>query len=91
MAQWSRTHLSMQETSPEGFLGSSNGEEFTCNAGDLGLILGLGKSSGGGHGNPLHYSCLENPMDIGIQQTTVHSVAKHQMSLKQLSTHTQGL
>ena len=67
--------LSMQETYPGGFLGSSNGEEFTCNAGDLGLILGLGKSSGGGHGNPLQYSCLENPRDreawrAGIQRVT---------------------
>ena len=36
-------------------------KEFTCNAGDLGLIPGLGRSPGGGHGNPLQYSCLENP------------------------------
>ena len=36
-------------------------KEFTCNAGDLGLIPGLGRPPGGGHGNPLQYSCLENP------------------------------
>ena len=41
--------------------GSSVTKEFTCNAGNLGLIPGLGRSPGGGHGNPLQYSCLENP------------------------------
>ena len=45
----------------EGFPGSSAGKESACNAGDLGLIPGLGRSPGGGHGNPLQYSCLENP------------------------------
>ena len=44
-----------------GFPGSSNGKECTCNAGDLGSIPGLGRFPGGGHGNPLQYSCLENP------------------------------
>ena len=42
------------------------GKEFACNArdaGDVGLIPGLGRSPGGGHGNSPHYSCLENPMD----------------------------
>ena len=43
-----------------GFHGTSDGKEYACNAGDLGSIPGLGKSPGGGHGNPLHYSCLEN-------------------------------
>ena len=38
-----------------------NGKESACNVGDLGLIPGLGRSVGGGHGNPLQYSCLENP------------------------------
>ena len=47
----------------KGFPGGSDGEEFTCNAGDLGLILGLGRSSGGGNGNPLQDSSLNNPMD----------------------------
>ena len=41
--------------------GGSDGKESACNAGDLGLIPGLGRSAGGGHGNPLQYSCLENP------------------------------
>ena len=43
--------------------GGSGSEESTCNAGDPSLIPGLGKSPGGGHGNPLQYYCLENPMD----------------------------
>ena len=44
-----------------GFPDSSDGKESACNAGDLGLIPGLGRSAGGGHGNPLQYSSLENP------------------------------
>ena len=44
-----------------GIPGGSDGKESTCNAEDLGSIPGLGRSPGGGHGNPLQYSCLENP------------------------------
>ena len=44
--------------------------------GDLGSVPGLGRSPGGGHGNPLQYSCLENPMDRGTWQATVHGVAE---------------
>ena len=44
-----------------GFPGGSDGKESACNAGDMGLIPGLGRSPGRGHGNPLQYSCLENP------------------------------
>ena len=44
-----------------GFPGGSGGKESTCNVGDLGSIPGLGRSPGGGHGNPLQHSCLENP------------------------------
>ena len=44
-----------------GFPGGSDGKESACNGGDLGLILGSQRSPGGGHGNPLQYSCLENP------------------------------
>ena len=46
-----------------GFPGGSDGKESTCNAGDLGWIPVLGRSPGGGHGNPLQYSCLENSID----------------------------
>ena len=48
-----------------GFPGGSDGKEFSCKAGYLDLIAGLGRSPRGGHGNPLQYSCLENPMDRG--------------------------
>ena len=44
-----------------GFWGGSDGKESACNVGDPGLISGLGRSPGGGHGNPFQYSCLENP------------------------------
>ena len=47
-----------------------------ANAGDVSLIPGLGRSPGGGHGNPLQYSCLENSTDRGAWQATVHRVAK---------------
>ena len=51
---------------------------IACNARDLDLIPGLGRSPGGEHGNPLQYSCLENPMDRGAWWATVHGVAKSQ-------------
>ena len=54
----------------------SDGKGSACNAGDLGLIPGLGRSSGGGHGNLLQYSCLENPMDRGAWRATVPEIAK---------------
>ena len=59
-----------------GFPHSSFGKESACNAGDLGSIPGSGRSSGEGNGNPLQYSCLENPMDRGVWQAIVHGVAR---------------
>ena len=56
------------------FLGGSVGKESICNARNTGSIPGLGRSNGGGNGNPLQYSCLENPMDKGAWQATVHGV-----------------
>ena len=53
---------------------------------DAGLIPGLGRSLGGGHGNPLQCSCIENPKDRGAWRATVHEVTKSQTRLKQLST-----
>ena len=53
-----------------GFPGGSDGKASVYNAGDLGLILGLGRSPGEGNGNPLQYYCLENPMDSGAWQAT---------------------
>ena len=54
-------------------------KNLPANAGevrDTGLILGLGRSSRGGHGNPLQYSCLENPVDRGAWRAIIHVVAK---------------
>ena len=62
-----------------------SGKESSCSAGDLGSIPGLGRSPGGGHGNPLQYSCLENPTDRGALRTTVRGAAKSQTWLKRLS------
>ena len=56
----------------------SDGKEFACSTGDLGSIPGLGRSPGGGHGNPLQYSCLENPMDRGAWRAAVHGDARNQ-------------
>ena len=55
---------------------------------DLGSIPQSGRFPGGGHGSPLQYSCLENPMDRGAWWATVHRMAKSQTQLKQLSTQT---
>ena len=61
-----------------------------ASAGDLrgvSSIPGLGRSPGGGHGNPLQYSCLENPMDRGDWWVVVHGVTKSWTRLKQFSMH----
>ena len=62
-------------------LGGLDSKESACNAGDLGLIPGLGRSPEGGHGNPLQGSLLENPMDKGAWQATVHGITKSQTQL----------
>ena len=59
-----------------GFPGSIDSKKSSCNAGDLGLISGSGRSFGEGNGYPLQYSCLENSMDRRAYQATVHEVAK---------------
>ena len=58
------------------FPGGSEVKKSACNAGDLGLIPGLGRSPAEGNGNPLQYSCLENPMEGGAWWATVHGVTK---------------
>ena len=68
-----------------GFPGGSEVKVSTCNAGDLGSIPGLGRSPGEGNGNPLQYSCLENPMDRGGWWATVHGVAKSRTRLGDLT------
>ena len=59
-----------------GFPHGSVGKESACNAGEPGSIPGLRRSPEEGNGNPLQYSCLENTMDRGAWQATVHGVAK---------------
>ena len=59
------------------FPGHPDSKESTWNAEDLSSIPGLGRSPGGGHGNPLQYSCLKNPMIRGVWQTTVHNDKFH--------------
>ena len=60
------------------FPGDSVVKNPPANAGDMGLIPGLGRSPGGGHGNPLHYSCLEISMDRGASQAIVQGFEKNQ-------------
>ena len=72
------------------FTGSSDGsvvKNLPANAGDVGLIPGSGRSSGGGGGNPLQHSWLGNPMDRGAWQATVHGVPKSQTWLSDSATH----
>ena len=64
-----------------GFPGGSEVKVSACNVGDLGLIPGSGRSPGEGNGNPLQYSCLENPKDKGAWWATVHGVAKSRTRL----------
>ena len=71
-----------------GFLGGSDGKESTHNVGDLGVIPGLERSPGERNGNPLQYSCLENPMDKGASWDTVHGDAKSGTRLSNSHTYT---
>ena len=59
------------------FPGGSDSKASACNEGDLGSIPRSGRSLGEGNGNPLQYSCLENPTDGGAWQATVHRVSKN--------------
>ena len=70
-----------------GFPHSSVGKESACNAGNLGSIPGSGRSPGEGNGYPLQYSCLENPIDRGAWETTLHWVARvgHNLATKPVS------
>ena len=73
-----------------GFPGRSGVKTPPADAGDtrvMGLIPGLGRSPGGEHGSPLQYSCLEDPVDRGAWQATVHGVTKSWTRLKRLSMH----
>ena len=68
-----------------GFPGGSGVKNEPVNAGDMSLIPGLGRSPGGGNGNPLKYSWLENSMDRGAWRATVQGVTKSQTQLGDLS------
>ena len=83
------SHWNPKLETVQGFPGGSVGKESTCNAGDLGSIPGLGRSPGGGHGNLLQYSCLENSHEqrslagcspfghrVGHDWATKHSTAR---------------
>ena len=61
---------------PQGLPDGSGGKESACEAGDLGLIPGSGRSPGEGNGNPLQYSCLRSPMDRGAWRATVHGITR---------------
>ena len=67
------------------FPGGSEVKASAWNVGDPGLIPGLGRSPGGGHGNPLQCSCLENPRDGGAWWAAIYGVTQSQTRLKQLS------
>ena len=72
---WLRVYLNI------GFPGGSEVKAPVCSVGDLGSIPGLGRFPGEGNGNPLQYSCLENPMDRGAWWAIVHGVAKSRTRL----------
>ena len=77
-SQWAGHNWAIRHTHKggKGFPGGSLGKELACNVGDAGLIAESGRSPGAGHGNPLQYSCLENPVDRGAWRATVHSVTE---------------
>ena len=73
--------------SQKGFPGGSEVKASACNAEDLGFIPESERSPGEGNVNPLQYYCLENPMDRGDWQGTVHGVAKESDTTQQLNNH----
>ena len=68
--------------------GGSDGKNSACSAGDVSLIPGSGRAPGEGNGNPLQYSCLENPKDRGAWQAAVHVAAKSQAQWSNWHFHT---
>ena len=73
-------HSNNKNLFPTDLPGGSDGKASACNVGDPGLIPGLGRSSGEGNGNPLQYSCLENPMDRGAWQATEAAKGRTRLS-----------
>ena len=74
-----------------GFPGSSDGKESDSNAEDLGSVPGLGRSPRKGNGNPLPYSCLENPTEEPARLHTVHGIAKSRTQLSNFHSFTHWL
>ena len=83
-----KVHYLPPSTDEKGFPHSSVGKESACNAGDLGSIPRSGRSPGEGNGNPLQYSCLENPMDRGAWRATVQGVTRDRHSQVAFTTTT---
>ena len=81
------SQLQGTSTKDTGFPRSSVGKESACNSGDPSSIPGLGRSVGEGNGNPLKYSCLENPMDRGAWQATVHEVTRKDIMYASWKSH----
>ena len=75
---WMSYFYLLISTTNWGFPSGSDGRESACHAGDPGSIPGFGRFPEGRHGNPLQYSCLENPMDRGAWRDTVHGLTKNQ-------------
>ena len=87
-------HILIHLTCKPGFPGGTSGKESTCQCGKrkrCGLDPWSERSPGGGHGNPLQYSCLENPMDRGTWWATVHGVSKSRTWVRWLSSHSHNL
>ena len=80
-AQGFGAKLTEYKTRTLGFLGGSDGKESACNARDLSLIPGTGRSPGEGNAYPLQYPCLENSLDRGAWSAAAHGVAKSQTRL----------
>ena len=76
------TRLIKDQSNDKDFRSGSDGKESGCNAGDLCLIPGWGRSPGEGNGKPLQYSCLENPIDTRAWRATVHGVTKSRTRLR---------
>ena len=85
--RWSHYRVALVSAAMEreGPPGGSGSKESACNVGDPGLIPGSGRFPGGGHGYPIQYSCLENPMDIGVWRATVHGNRKESNTTQSLT------
>ena len=84
---YKRMHIYVYILCTLGFPGGLDAKEFACNAGGLGSVPGLGGSLAEEYGNPLQYSCLENPMDRGAWWATVHGVTTRQTRLSDSHFH----